>query len=128
MILPRGGQVLLTVETADVPDIQLPGGGIDPGESPCAALHREVLEETGWSISRPVRLGAFRRFVFMPEYDLWAEKLCTVYIARPALRLSEPLEPHHETLWLPVNEAIHVLGNAGDRMMMARYAQRTYPV
>ncbi len=33
----------------------LPGGGLDPGEQPLAALHREVWEESGQSVER-VRL------------------------------------------------------------------------
>ncbi len=128
VILPRGSAVLLTVQTGDIPDIQLPGGGLDAGESPCAALHREVFEETGWRIARPRRFGAFRRFTFMPEYDLWAEKLCTVYLARPALRLSDPTELAHDTLWLPIPDAIDALGNAGDRMMLARFSRYYRPV
>ena len=114
-LLPYDGQVLLTCQLQPEPDLQLPGGGIDPGESPLPALHREVLEETGWKIAAPKRLGTFRRFVFMPEYDLWAEKICHIYTARPILQLCDPLEPHHETLWLPLDAAAGVLGNAGDR-------------
>lgn len=121
-ILPLNGGVLLTMQMADDPDVQLPGGGIDVGESPLQALHREVLEETGWRIAAPRRLGAFRRFVFMPEYDLWAEKLCHVYLARPALQVAAPTEPDHTTLVLSVNEAAQVLGNDGDRLFLSRYA------
>lgn len=124
-ILPRGDQVLLTVQMETPPDIQLPGGGIDPGEAPVPALHREVMEETGWTIAAPRRLGAFRRFVYMPEYDLWAEKLCTIYVARPVLQVSDPLEPDHEVLWLPQSEAVLQLGNAGDRRMMQQYLDRS---
>lgn len=69
-VLLRGRDVLLTHQAAPIPEFQLPGGGIDPGESPLAALYREVMEETGWRIARPRRLGAFRRFTYMPEYDL----------------------------------------------------------
>ncbi|MDV7141250.1 NUDIX hydrolase [Tropicimonas sp. TH_r6] len=114
-VLERGGLVLLTHQAAPVPELQLPGGGIDPGEQPLAALHREVLEETGWSIRVERRIGAFRRFAFMPDYDLWAEKLCTIYLATPVLRRSAPTEPGHMAVWMPGREAANVLGNAGDR-------------
>lgn len=114
-ILPRDGQVLLTCQENPEPDIQLPGGGIDPGESPLPALHREVFEETGWSIATPRRLGAFRRFVFMPEYDLWAEKLCHIYLARPVRRHGPPREDGHHALWLPQIAVPQVLQNPGDR-------------
>lgn len=120
-ILPLGRQVLLTLQSADIPDIQLPGGGIDPGESPLRALHREVMEETGWRIARPRRLGAFRRFVFMPDYDMWAEKLCHVYVAHPAYQVTDPAEPDHTTLFVESRDAVDLLGNDGDRMFLSRY-------
>ncbi len=121
-ILPIGRRFLLTAETARDIDIQLPGGGIDPGESPLQALYREVREEIGWSIARPRRMGTFRRFVFMPEYDLWAEKVCHVFVAHPVRELQAPTEPHHATLILDADDAIDALGNDGDRMFLARYA------
>ena len=120
-ILPLNGGVLLTAQLSTTVDIQLPGGGIDPGESPIQTLHREVLEETGWRIARPHKLGVFRRFVFMPDYDLWAEKICHVFVARPVYRICAPIEPDHETLIMSVDEAIELLGNDGDRMFVARY-------
>ena len=111
----------MTAQTAPEFDVQLPGGGIDPGESPLQALHREVLEEIGWRIARPRRLGAFRRFVYMPDYDMWAEKLCHVYVAHPVRQITDPVEPDHATLVLSAPEAIAVLGNDGDRMFLSRY-------
>ncbi len=122
-ILPQRGGVLLTYQTGPEAEFQLPGGGIDPGESPVRALHREVYEETGWRIARPQRLGAFRRFVFMPEYDLWAEKLCHVFVAHPVRRVSDPVEVDHVALWMSKAEAVQALGNPGDRMFLARYAR-----
>lgn len=119
-ILIDGRDILLTFQHAPEPELQLPGGGIDPGESPLRALRREVREETGWSIDTPLRLGAFRRFAYMPEYDLWAEKLCTIYLARPVRRLSEPTEPGHTALWMPTRDAAEVLANDGDRHFLLR--------
>ena len=118
-VLLRGDSILATFQEAPTPEFQLPGGGIDAGEQPVAALHREVIEETGWKIDVIRRIGAFRRFTFMPVYDLWAEKLCTVYLARPVLRLGPPSEAGHTAVWLPVDEAVIRLGNPGDRAMLA---------
>lgn len=118
-VLLRGDSILTTFQQAPVPEFQLPGGGIDAGEHPVAALHREVIEETGWKIDVVRRIGAFRRFAYMPEYDLWAEKLCAVYLARPILRLGPPSEAGHTAVWLPVDEAVARLGNPGDRAMVA---------
>lgn len=114
-ILREGDSVLVTHQAAPMPEFQLPGGGIDPGESPLCALHREVLEETGWRVAPIRRLGAFRRFTYMPEYDLWAEKLCTIYLARPIRRLGPPSEPGHTAVWMTLEAAVQELGNAGDR-------------
>jgi 8-oxo-dGTP diphosphatase len=124
-LLPLNGRLLLTVQRQPHADLQLPGGGIDPGESPVSALHREVREETGWHIATPRRIGAFRRFTYMPEYDLWAEKLCQIYIARPVRRLGPPSEPFHEATWMTPAQAAQSLGNAGDRHFAARLVART---
>lgn len=114
-ILEQGGDLLLTHQAEPIPEFQLPGGGIDPGESMLTALHREVFEETGWRIGAPRRLGAFRRFTFMPEYQIWAEKLCHVYLARPVRPHGPPSEPGHTAVWMPAFLAAERLGNAGDR-------------
>ncbi|RNF35625.1 NUDIX domain-containing protein [Paracoccus methylarcula] len=128
-ILLREGRVLLTHQAEPEPEFQLPGGGIDPGEGPIAALHREVMEETGWTISTPRRIGAYRRFCYMPEYDLHAEKLCSVWLARPVMRLAPPLEPGHEAHWVPLDRASALLPDPGSRaalgLVLAR-ADRSY--
>lgn len=119
-VLPRNGKLLVTLQTHPRVEVQLPGGGIDPGESTVRALHREVFEETGWHIAAPRRLGAFRRFVYMPEYDMWAEKLCHIYMARPVRPHGPPSEDGHTAMWLSPSEAYHELGNAGDADFVAR--------
>lgn len=114
-VLIRGDRVLLTFQQAPEAEYQLPGGGIDPGESPLAALHREVGEETGWRIGQPRWLGAYRRFCYMPDYGFWAEKLCAVWLARPILRRGPPSEPGHEARWLPLAGAEALLPEPGMR-------------
>ena len=56
----------------------------------------------------------------MPEYDLWAEKICTVYLARPVLRIGPPTEPGHQAVWMQPETGLRLLGNPGDRAMLAR--------
>lgn len=118
-VLMQGSDLLVTHQAEPNPEFQLPGGGIDRGEHPIAALHREVIEETGWRIAIDRRIGAFRRFTYMPEYDKWAEKLCTVYLARPTLRHDPPTEAGHTAVWMPVGQAMRMLANDGDRAMLA---------
>jgi 8-oxo-dGTP diphosphatase len=118
-VLLDGEGLLLTHQAEPIPEYQLPGGGIDKGEHPIAALHREVHEETGWHIAPPRRIGAYRRFTYMPEYDLWAEKMCTIYLARPVLRMGPPSEPGHTAVWVSASEGLAMLDNEGDRAMLA---------
>ncbi len=50
---------LLLEQRADDGRWSLPGGAIDPGESPAAALIREVLEETGLVVVPTALAGVF---------------------------------------------------------------------
>ncbi len=119
-ILIRDGQILLTFQQSPEPEFQLPGGGIDAGETAIPALHREVYEETGWKISTPLKIGTYKRFCYMPEYDMHAEKICSIYIARPTQRMGPPTEEGHFAFWLPLAEAPALLANSGDRFFLER--------
>lgn len=120
-LLVRDGRLLLTHQATPEPEFQLPGGGIAPGETGLRALHREVFEETGWSIGAVRHLGSYRRFAFMPDYDRFAEKLCHVWIARPVLRLSAPIEPHHSIRWAGPDRAMDLLADPGARAFLRRF-------
>lgn len=117
-ILLREGQILLTFQQAPEPEFQLPGGGIERGEDPIPALHREVLEETGWTISPPQYVGAYRRYVYMPEYDLQAEKFCTIWLARPATRRGPPTETGHSAHWMPARQALSLIPDPGAAVIL----------
>ena len=122
-ILARSNRILATHQATPVPEYQLPGGGIDSGEHPIAALHREVREETGWKIDIDCRIGAYRRFTYMPDYGFWAEKVCTVYLARPIYPLGPPTEAGHSAVWLTIPQAMARLASSGDVAMLATFAR-----
>jgi len=82
--------------------LEIPAGGVDPGEKPEQAAQRELAEETGFRAHRLQRLGGF--FV-SPGY-------CTEYIH---VFLAQGLQPVQGTpdadeathpLWLPLEEAV----------------------
>ena len=123
-VVTLGDGLLLTFQAEPHFEVQLPGGGVDPGESPTRALHREVMEETGWRIADPRRLGAFRRYAYMPDYDLWAEKICLIYAARAVTRHGAPTEQGHTAVTMGWDEAIESLAVEGDRHFALAHARR----
>ncbi len=113
--------LLLTEQADPGPEVQLPGGGIDPGESPVPALSREALEETGWSVRVLRRLGAYQRYTYMPEYDMWARKICHIYLCRTGICQGLPREPGHEAMICSPEAAVSLLGPVGDALHVANY-------
>ncbi|MGR3783782.1 MAG: NUDIX domain-containing protein [Albimonas sp.] len=118
---PRAGQMLLAATPNDGEAFLLPGGGVDPGESPLRALTREVYEETGYSVQPLRRLGAFQQYRWMPDYQMWARKICHIYLCRAGRPLGPPVEPDHTPVWLPVAEAVRRLSVAGERHVVSRH-------
>jgi len=51
VIFSRDRKQILLIKRRDIPVWVLPGGGIEPGESPEAAACREAEEETGYKVS-----------------------------------------------------------------------------
>ncbi|MEM9762638.1 MAG: NUDIX domain-containing protein [Pseudomonadota bacterium] len=121
IILGRGAQAGRVLCVDQEGELQLPGGGIDPGESPLQALHREVWEETGWRIEPLRRLATFQRFAWLPDYKYWARKVQSIYLAAGVRPLGPPQEPGHTVHWLMPGIALRHLGVEGDRAMLAAY-------
>lgn len=120
-IITRGRHILLTHQDIGYEEIQLPGGGIDPGEGPITALHREAYEETGWKIAPVRKLGVYRNFVYMPEYDRQAEKVCHIYHCHAVRRISDPIEPGHRAIWADHQKALSIIAVEGDRHFLKKF-------
>ena len=119
-VIVSGRSLLVTEEQSDVNEFQLPGGGVDPGESLLQTLHREVREETGWVVAPIHKLSVYQRFTYMPDYDRWARKICHIFLCRPVLQKSPPTEIHHTEVWMSKSDAVSLLASPGDADVVAR--------
>ena len=86
----------------------LPGGRIEPFETPELALMREIEEECGWSARILERLGSFMQPIFggatMLDSSYWRAELIDLV----------DVEPEHQLLWTPRSEAASRLHRSAD--------------
>ncbi|MEM7524014.1 MAG: LysM peptidoglycan-binding domain-containing protein, partial [Pseudomonadota bacterium] len=118
----RSGPIITTTEEVPIadnaPDTYIVKRG-DTLWDISAMFLRDPWFWPGWRIRPLARIGAYRRFVFMPEYDMWAEKICHIYLCRAGRRTAPPIEPDHKPVWLDIEAAGAALSVDGDRAMFA---------
>ncbi|MFD1659369.1 (deoxy)nucleoside triphosphate pyrophosphohydrolase [Streptomyces caeni] len=95
-----GGGRLLAARRSAPPELagrwELPGGKVEPGESPERALVRELHEELGVTAEPVARVPG--------EWPLKPGYVLRVWTARLLAGTPEPLEDHDELRWLTPGE------------------------
>ena len=94
-------------------EVQLPGGGRNENESLIHTLYREVLEETGWGIRVIKKEGTFQRFTYMPEYNIWAQKVCHIYTCVATMQKTKQLEKNHRFITMNKKRSLARLVDPG---------------
>ena len=87
----------------------LPGGGIEPYETPQLTLQREVMEECGRAIKIGRELGKTTDYMYAGDEEVYYLIRSTFFEARFLGGRVRVHEDHHVLTWLPAAEAVQSL-------------------
>ena len=114
----QGGRVLAARRSAPAAlagGWEFPGGKVEPGESPAAALARECREELGVQIAVGELLGTA---------DVAPGIVLHVHVAELIAGEPQPLQDHDELRWLAADELDDVPWLPADRPVLAAVRER----
>jgi 8-oxo-dGTP diphosphatase len=123
-IMENDGKILLGKRSAPRQHAgfwELPGGKIDPGETPQDALLREIMEELGVTIEVGKRLS-----VVVHEYETHSVRLIP-FICRISKGTIKPME-YQETSWVDPALKIDLPLLPPDYGILEEYVRKSFPL
>jgi 8-oxo-dGTP diphosphatase len=82
----------------------LPGGGMEPDETPQQTVVREAMEECGFVLKPGPVMERAIQFVYSTAEKRYFEKICE-FMAAELISTAAPSELDHEVLWLSEDQA-----------------------
>ncbi len=99
----------------------LPGGGIEPGETPEEAAAREASEECGLEVDVLSSIGLAEEYLYSEREATFFAKHSSFF--RGSVRGSVPSsEPDHELVWVHQDEAERLMTHGSHRWALVRDA------
>ncbi len=100
----------------------LPGGGIDPGETPEQAMIREIAEESGLVVTTAQLFCRADQYVERDRPKSGVNKTGWFYRTSYQDRGGQPVDDDHELLWLSLEEASEQLDHEAQRWVVKELA------
>ncbi len=127
IVLKEGKVACVRVEKDGAFDLDLPGGALDPGETPAQALVREFGEETGLVVRAGDAYGCAAQFWIKPSGEA-VNNLAHFFVAElmgedAALKI----EDDHTLVWMAADEAVRTLRHDYHAWALLSYLRRLQP-
>lgn len=125
-----GSYVIITRKTdnkiglvTDGRDVFYLGGGIEKNETELEALKRELIEESGYTITNIQEFDKVGSFIFAKEHG-YLEVVANVYIAEFDKKIADPIEKDHVVLWVNAEDYIGKMCRDWQEYILKEFIQK----
>lgn len=99
------------------------GGGIEKNETELEALKRELIEESGYTITNIQEFDSVGSFIFAEEHG-YLEVIANVYIAEFDEKVTEPIEKDHVVLWVNAKDYVGKMCREWQEYILKEFIRR----